>query len=84
VLGVSHNSVESHNRYAAKLGLGFPLLADPEGTVALAYGAKGWLPFFKRMTVVVDGRGVVRLTMSGMPDVEGLLTFLEGLRGDLA
>jgi peroxiredoxin Q/BCP len=83
VLGISHNSIDSHRKYATKLGLGFPLLADPEGNVAAAYGAKGWLPFFKRHTVVIDGHGVVRLTLSGMPDVEGILTFLGGLRGDL-
>lgn len=83
VLGISHNSIDSHRRYAAKLGLGFPLLADPSGEVATAYGAKGWLPFFKRVTIVVDGQGIVRLVMNGMPDVDALLTFLDGLRGDL-
>lgn len=36
------------------------------------------------MTFVIDGRGTVRLTLSGMPNVEEILTFLDGLRGDLA
>lgn len=83
VLGVSHNSVRSHVRFAGKLGLTFPLLADPKAEVARPYGAKGLLPFFKRRTVVIDGRGVLRLVRDGMPDVEELLTFLDGLTGDL-
>ena len=83
MLGVSHNSVKSHARYAKKLGLAFPLLADPGGTVAKPYGAKGLLPFFKRRTVVIDGHGVVRVVKDGMPDVADLLRLLDGLRGDL-
>lgn len=83
MLGISHNTSESHARYRAKLGLNFPLLADPRGEVALLYGAKGWLPFFKRKTVVLDGRGIIRLIDQGMPRVDGIVTLLEGLRGDL-
>lgn len=75
--------MRSHARYAKLLGLGFPLLADPGAVVARPYGAKGLLPFFKRRTLVIDGRGVVRLVYNGMPDVEALLTFVEGLAGDL-
>lgn len=80
---MSHNSVRSHARYAAKLGLRFPLLADPKAEVARPYGAKGLLPFFKRRTIVIDGHGVVRFAKDGMPDVEELLTLIDGLRGDL-
>jgi peroxiredoxin Q/BCP len=83
VLGISHNSVSSHQRYVDKLQLTFPLLADPPGVVASAYGAKGLLPFFKRKTFVIDGRGVVRLVSPGMPNVDNILTLLEGLRQDL-
>ncbi len=84
MLGVSHNSVKSHARFADKLQLRFPLLADPSAEVAKPYGAKGLLPFFKRRTVVIDGHGVVRVVTDGMPSVEDLLALIDGLRGDLA
>ncbi len=39
VLGVSTDSVESHEKFRDKHELNFPLLADPEGKVSSAYGA---------------------------------------------
>lgn len=83
VLGISHNSVRSHARFAAREGLGLTLLADPDAAVARPYGVRGWLPFFKRRTVVIDGHGVVRVVQDGMPDVEDLLRLVDGFRGDL-
>lgn len=38
VYGVSTNSVEEHAEFAEELGLTFDLLADPDGTVASAFG----------------------------------------------
>lgn len=38
IYGVSTKSVESHAKFAEELGLGFNLLADPEGKVANAFG----------------------------------------------
>lgn len=38
VLGVSPDSVESHQKFAGKFKLPFPLLADPDKTVCQAYG----------------------------------------------
>jgi peroxiredoxin Q/BCP len=38
VLGVSPDSVESHQRFREKYGLDFRLLADPDHKVAQAYG----------------------------------------------
>jgi peroxiredoxin Q/BCP len=38
VLGVSPDSVESHQRFAQKYGLTFPLLSDPDHHVAEQYG----------------------------------------------
>jgi peroxiredoxin Q/BCP len=83
VFGLSHNSSESQQRFARKHGLEFQLLSDPKGEVAKAYGAKGILPYFQRKTFVIDGRGVLRLLQDGQPKFEEILTFLEGLRGDL-
>lgn len=38
VLGVSADTPESHTRFKKKYGLTFPLLSDPEKTLAKAYG----------------------------------------------
>jgi peroxiredoxin Q/BCP len=83
LLAASHNEPASQRRFAAKLGLGFPLLSDPKGEVARRYGAKHLLPYFHRKTFLIDGRGVLRLMQDGQPRVDELLTFLDGLRGDL-
>jgi peroxiredoxin Q/BCP len=41
VLGVSKDSVASHQRFRDKQQLNFPLLSDPDATVMKAYGAWG-------------------------------------------
>lgn len=38
VLGVSMDSIESHQKFVNKYNLSFPLLSDPDGAVSLAYG----------------------------------------------
>jgi peroxiredoxin Q/BCP len=38
VLGVSKDSVESHEKFAEKQGLSFSLLSDPEGQICEKYG----------------------------------------------
>ena len=38
IVGVSCNTVESHQAFKAKYGLPFTLIADPEGKVARLYG----------------------------------------------
>lgn len=38
VFGISRDSVAKHERFAAKHGLGVPLLSDADGTVCEAYG----------------------------------------------
>lgn len=40
VIGVSYDSAESHQKFIAKHNLTFPLLADTDGQIAAAYGAK--------------------------------------------
>jgi peroxiredoxin Q/BCP len=41
VLGVSPDSIDSHEEFSKKFSLPFPLLADPDHAVAEAYGAWG-------------------------------------------
>ena len=40
VLGVSTDSVASHEKFRDKFKLNFPLLADPQGEIAKAFGVK--------------------------------------------
>ena len=60
MIGISPQSVESHDEFACKRGYGFPLLADTEKTVAAAYGVLGPLGFYRRSVFVVDAEGVIR------------------------
>jgi peroxiredoxin Q/BCP len=60
MLGISPQSVESHERFAAKHGLRVPLLADTDKRVARAYGALGPARMVRRSVFLVDGEGVVR------------------------
>ena len=60
VWGISPQDVESHERFAAKRALTFPLLADPDRVAIKAYGVNGPLGHTKRSVFVVDGEGVLR------------------------
>ena len=40
VIGVSHDSVESHKKFAEEYKLNFALVADPDGKIIAAYDAK--------------------------------------------
>jgi len=83
VLGISVDSVYSHQAFAAELGgLDYPLLADfhPKGEVAQAYGFwredKG---YSRRAIVIINPQGLVRYSKiieRGAPDVEHLLTIV--------
>lgn len=74
VLGVSIDSIYSHENWAKSLGgVSFPLLADfhPKGTTAQSYGVyledKG---ITDRATVIVDRQGIVRYAVSVTPKGE--------------
>ena len=60
VWGISPQGVDSHERFAGKHGLRFPLLADEDKAVGEAYGILGPLGFYRRSVFVVDGAGIVR------------------------
>jgi peroxiredoxin Q/BCP len=58
VLGISPQNLDSHERFAAKRGLTFPLLADPDKAVARLYGVTGPMGI-KRAIFVLDADGIV-------------------------
>jgi peroxiredoxin Q/BCP len=60
ILAISPQDVASHDKFAAKHGLQFPLLADTDKAVGAAYGTLGPIGFYRRSVFVVDGAGVVR------------------------
>lgn len=60
MLGISPQSVESHDRFTAEHGLNVPLLADPDKRVARAYGVAAPGGFIRRSVFLIDGEGVVR------------------------
>jgi peroxiredoxin Q/BCP len=60
VFGISPQSIESHERFAAKYGFTFPLLADVDKAVAGAYGTLGPLGFPRRSAFVIDAEGIIR------------------------
>ena len=74
VVGVSHDSVESHRAFAARYRLPFTLLADPDRAIIKAYDAHGFLGRTNRTTYIIgpDGRieGVRRAELSGKGHVE--------------
>jgi len=60
VLGISAQSVESHDKFSGKHGFKFPLLSDSDKAVAGAYGTLGPLGFPRRSVFIVDGGGTIR------------------------
>jgi peroxiredoxin Q/BCP len=61
VIGISADSVRSHERFAARLRLPFVLLSDKDGVVRQRYGVTKTLGIFPgRSTYVVDRHGVIR------------------------
>lgn len=63
VVGISSDSVASHQRFAARYGLKYPILADVDGLVRRTFGVpRGMFGFSEgRVTYVIDREGVVRL-----------------------
>jgi thioredoxin-dependent peroxiredoxin len=57
VFGVSRDDVESHEDFARRRRLQFPLLADPKGQIIRDYRAVGWFGRARRMTYVIDPDG---------------------------
>ena len=88
VLGISVDSVYSHNAFAEQLGgLTFPLLADfhPKGQTAQQYGVyNAERGYTRRAIIIVDETGVVRhseIIPQGAPDVDRIIAIVKNLDG---
>jgi thioredoxin-dependent peroxiredoxin len=68
VLGISPQSVDSHERFVEEKRLNVPLLADEDKQVARAYGVLAG-PMVRRAIFVIDEQGIVRhhkVTLAGL------------------
>lgn len=86
VLGVSADSIESHQKFADKYGLPYPLLADTYTTVSQLYGV--WkeknmygLPYMgiNRETFLIDKDGIVRKVWPKVKAAEHAQEVLEAI-----
>jgi len=65
VVGISSDSVDSHQGFASDCGLPFKLLSDPGGKVRKAYGVSSSMGLIPgRVTYVIDKAGKVRHVFS--------------------
>ena len=60
VLGISPQSVDSHERFSREHGLTVPLLADPDHETSRAYGVVAPGGLVRRSIFIVDPEGIVR------------------------
>ena len=61
VFGISTDDVQSQARFKKEQKLTFHLLSDPDGGVARKYGVlMEGRPYAKRVTFILDDKGVVR------------------------
>lgn len=67
IIGISRDSVASHDKFKTKFELSFPLASDEDGKVCQAYGV--WVEKsmygktymgIERATFLIDGKGIVR------------------------
>lgn len=74
VVGISPQSIDSHERWVEEQQLNVPLLADEDLAVAKRYGVTGWLGPLARFTELEDtpgGRYVMRAIF--IVDAEGIV-----------
>jgi len=75
VVGISPQSVDSHERWTEERELNLPLLADEDLSVSKSYGVTGWVGplarftgledtpggrYIQRAIFIIDGEGIVR------------------------
>ena len=71
VIGISGDSISSHERFAAKHQLEFSLLSDRKGMVRKKFGVSSILGIISgRKTFVVDEKGIVEFVYEAMMEGE--------------
>lgn len=86
IIGISADTVESHEEFCDAEGLEFPLLSDPDGQVSKAYGS--WLGAASlRHTYIIDPNGVLQARFLGVRPVihsQEVLATLDDLQQQVA
>ncbi len=59
VVGISHQDLDSHERFSARHGLTVPLLADVDKAVAKSFGVAAPVLGTRRAAIVVDEDGII-------------------------
>lgn len=88
VVGVSSDTQESHQEFAARQRLPFVLIADPGGALRNLYGVPKTLWFLPgRVTYVIDKQGIVRhifnAALASQKHVDEALRIVRQLAGEL-
>ena len=73
ILGISMDSVATQTKFADSLKLTFPILSDPGGKTATAYGVKGAL-WANRTTFIIDQNGKITSILEGKDAIDPGLT----------
>jgi peroxiredoxin Q/BCP len=77
--GVNPASIESHKSYSEKFKFNFPLLSDPDRSIARAYHALKDDDKGIQRTVYVIGRdGAVHFAQRGAPPVDDIVASVHG------
>src|SRR5881227_2747251 len=74
VLGVSMDNLETQTKFAESLNLPFPLLADPEGVAARAYGVANPAGYANRVTFVIGKDGKISQVIEGKDAIDPAAT----------
>jgi peroxiredoxin Q/BCP len=61
IVGISTDTVESHQKFSENYQLPLRLLSDPDGQVTSLYNVRSWIPGRSaRAVIVIDAQGIVR------------------------
>ncbi len=84
VVAINPQSAASHQRFAAKYDLPFPVVSDGDGAACRAYGARSLIGTAKRALVLVGKDGTVKWRKTNFPlfhqtadDIRGALSNLK-------
>ncbi len=71
VIGISSDSIRSHDSFAKKYNLPFLLLSDSDSSIRNLYGVPSTMFILPgRVTYVIDKQGIVRNVFNSMMDFE--------------
>lgn len=67
VIAINPQSLDSHAKFSSKYKLPFPVVADADGEMCRAYGARSFLGTTRRALVLVGHDGKVKWSDSSFP-----------------